>query len=253
MNSDLKHFFAGGIASATARTCIAPIERTRLLYQLDGNFSKLFVPRNNLGHIHFAFQNIRSTFKGNAIAIVKLVPSASLYFYGFGFSKRFLKENTDLDDIPRHITASLIGSVISTIPTYPLDTIYTRISSGNFTLKSAIAEGKLYNGSIMTLGYYLPYSALCITLFEELKKHPIVDNLTVNNFIAGAVAGTLAHILVYPIETIKRRIQSDSTLNIRTVLRSPIISLWAGFSLIFLKTPLNSGLVMMIYEKIVNS
>jgi solute carrier family 25 phosphate transporter 23/24/25/41 len=252
--TDLKHLIAGGAAASIAKTCVAPIERVRLLYQLEGNFSKIFVPQTGSNYAIHGFKTIISLFKGNGVAVMKIIPSSSLYFYAFNKSKVYLKAETDLTDMPRVAVASMIGSLVSTSVSYPMDTIYTRVSGGKFTLKNAIIEGKLYKGSGLAISYYMPYSCCCIGFYEWFKEKKFIENKQLNSLSAGAIGGVIAHTIIYPFETIKRTIQNDSMNNgLWKIFRSiPIKSLWAGLPLVFVRTPIHNGILMMLYETFSN-
>jgi solute carrier family 25 phosphate transporter 23/24/25/41 len=229
---------------------VAPIERVRLLYQLEGNFSKIFVPNTGSGYIVHGFKTIGSLFKGNGVAVMKIIPSSSLYFYTFNKGKIFLKEETDLSAIPRIALASGAGSMVSTFVSYPLDTIYTRVSGGKFTLGNAISDGKLYKGSGLAILYHLPCSCFCIGFYEWFKENKFIENKQLNSLSAGAIGGVIAHTVFYPFETIKRTIQNEAsgTTMWKTFRSIPIKSLWAGLPLIFIRTPINNGILMMLYE-----
>ena len=75
----LEYFVAGGIAGMVSRTCIAPIERVKIIYQVakKGQMTNYFSVLPDL----LKKEGFFSLWKGNSTAVIRVVPYMSITFF----------------------------------------------------------------------------------------------------------------------------------------------------------------------------
>jgi hypothetical protein len=97
--------------------------------------------------------------------------------------------------------AGFIGVIIS----HPIDTIKTRIQTGN-TIKNAIMTKQFYKGVNAPL-IGIPLEKSIVFGFYDISKKS-----GLNNFWSGIIGGLMSTIIVTPIEYIKINLQNKQTL-----------------------------------------
>ncbi|MCJ1396133.1 hypothetical protein MMC18_009022 [Xylographa bjoerkii] len=187
---------------------------------------------------------IRSMFAGNGLNIIKVMPESAIKFGSYEGSKRALAKLEGHDD-PRALRpwtqffAAGMGGMISQFCIYPLDTLKFRVQ--NETVKGGLHGNALilstarkmlskhgfrsfYRGLPMGLVGMFPYSAIDLTTFEYLKRfittrnaarrHVHEDDAAPGNVMTagiGAFSGALGASVVYPINLLRTRLQSQGT------------------------------------------
>jgi len=163
-------------------------------------------------------------FKGNGTNIVRIVPYSAAQFYAYEKYKLLavsLSGNKELTTIERLIAGAMSG-VTSTIITYPLDLIRSRLTVQNdYVRYSGIADAfrkivssegffALYRGMMPTLMGIAPYVGINFTTYETLKqflcKNPSKPTST-ESLSYGGISGAVAQTVTYPIDLIRRRMQ----------------------------------------------
>lgn len=237
-NADtIKHLAAGGVAGAVSRTAVSPMERMKILFQVQGpepaayqgiipTLTKMWKEEGLMGFL-----------RGNGTNVVRIVPYSATQFAAYEQFKTMLMEpgKTELDTA-RRLTAGALAGLVSVACTYPLDIVRTRLAVQSATLPgnasptstekvkqpgivrtmSAIyrTEGGifgLYRGLWPTLLGVAPYVALNFQCYEVLKKHLLpVDRDAPSisrKLLCGALAGSIAQTVTYPLDVLRRRMQ----------------------------------------------
>mmetsp|Transcript_1319 Transcript_1319/g.2199 ORF Transcript_1319/g.2199 Transcript_1319/m.2199 type:complete len:87 (+) Transcript_1319:34-294(+) len=78
-NHQFEYLVAGGIAGIVSRTCIAPIERVKILYQI----TKASPNAESLGYWRivpriYREEGLLAFWKGNSVAVIRVVPYMSI-------------------------------------------------------------------------------------------------------------------------------------------------------------------------------
>ena len=236
-----KDLAAGGIAGAISRTIVSPLERLKILFQLDrspngsrptGAATGKSVPRRRIwGSLVRIYQveGVLGYFKGNGTNVIRIVPYSAVQFATYEGVKRLLMRNIPIlhDDstLLKLISGALAGTA-SVMFTYPLDLVRTRLSlPNNHSVNRGISycirqvyvnEGgilALYRGLVPTIVGIAPYVALNFTTYESLKifiserqnydhELPVLVRLG-----CGGVSGAVAQSCTYPLDVIRRRMQ----------------------------------------------
>lgn len=187
-----------------------------------------------------------SLWKGNGTSVLHRFPFSAINFYIYEHMTTFLVQrqsrisgsNVDLE--PTKMTRFLSGAVagsVACVACYPLDLVRTRLTTelpGREHYKGIVdalqkivqAEGLggLYSGIGPTLFVAVPNFAISYTVYGSLKEYALDDDLFYNlrkidaesgeetlglqlTLLCGAASGTLATLVTYPFDTVRRRMQ----------------------------------------------
>lgn len=192
-----KSLVAGGIAGAVSRTVVSPLERLKIIYQLqldqpsasDGRRDGRVGEARTGGGVFQSLRHMYRTegvvgfFKGNGTNIVRIVPYSAVQFATYETSKRFLTGG-DVQKEERttvKLASGATAGICSVVATYPLDLVRTRLSLPGetprtiaLTMRQVVAtEGgwrALYKGLVPTVAGIAPYVALNFTVYETSKS-----------------------------------------------------------------------------------
>ncbi|KAK1050194.1 hypothetical protein LTS16_003178 [Friedmanniomyces endolithicus] len=193
----------------------------------------------------WAAGGIKSLFAGNGINVVKVMPESAVKFGSYEACKRAVAHMEGHND-PRHISqpsqfvAGGLAGMMAQAVVYPLDTLKFRMQCetvlggehGNklllHTAQKMWARNGIvafYRGLPMGLVGMFPYAAIDLFTFETLKRKMIARNMKQyglkheedalpGNFtlaLMGGVSGAIGASIVYPINLLRTRLQSQGT------------------------------------------
>ncbi|KAK9499650.1 hypothetical protein O3M35_002657 [Rhynocoris fuscipes] len=238
--SFLKDFLAGGISAAIAKTAVAPIERVKLLLQVQQVSTQISKDKQYKGILD-AFvripkeQGVLSLWRGNLANVIRYFPTQALNFaFKDIYKEMFLKGVDKNTQFWRYFMGNLASGgaagATSLLFVYPLDFARTRLAvdvgkglaerqyKGIFdcvlkTLKSDGIMG-LYRGFIVSVEGIIIYRATYFGCFDTIKgmlPDPKNTPFIVSFLIAEAVT-TFAGITSYPFDTVRRRMMMQSGL-----------------------------------------
>ncbi|EGC28894.1 hypothetical protein DICPUDRAFT_85047 [Dictyostelium purpureum] len=272
-------FFSGGMAGVTAKSAIAPLERVKILYQIK---SELYSINSIFGSISKIVENegIKGLWRGNSATILRVFPYAAVQFLSYDSIRKHLI--TDQKSSFQSFLAGSSAGGISVIATYPLDLTRARLAieidrtkynkPHQLLIKTFRAEGfkGIYRGIQPTLIGILPYGGFSFSTFEYLKKNApaqfVDENGSINGtykLVAGGVAGGVAQTVSYPLDTVRRRMQThgfgDAKAEINLehgTLRSiynifkneGIFALYKGLSINYIKVIPTTSIAFYSYE-----
>lgn len=230
LSGPLTTLLAGGVAGAVSRTAVAPLERLKILFQVQvlsqpSGASPRYTSVSQALTSLWQREGIRGLFKGNATNCQRIVPQSGIQFVCFDFFALSVFDcpASELSPLQRLFTGGLAGAVAATC-TYPMDLIRVRISvdfrgeySGLFggMRKVAAEEGAaaLYRGLVPSLVGIVPYIGVDFMVFGELKKRLADDDGHVSvasKLLAGGVAGVCGQTVAFPLDTVRRILQVQS-------------------------------------------
>ncbi|KAL2185015.1 mitochondrial carrier [Thermothelomyces heterothallicus CBS 203.75] len=187
---------------------------------------------------------LRTFFAGNGLNVVKIMPESAIRFGSYEASKRFLATYEGHNDPTRLSTVSKfvaggIGGMTAQFCVYPIDTLKFRLQCETVkggpqgtalllrTAKNMWADGGLraaYRGLGAGLLGMFPYSAIDIGTFELLKKSYTravaryygihEEDAQIGNVataVLGASSGALGATIVYPLNVLRTRLQTQGT------------------------------------------
>lgn len=220
---DLQRLIAGGVAGAVSRTAVAPLVRTKILFQVQGLSAKGSTPRytsvwRSLCDM-YQRDGLLGLYRGNGANVLRIVPNSAIQFAAYDRYKNLLGD--DITPLHRLAAGSLAGAT-SQIITYPLDFIRARITvdmRGEYTgifsglRQIVVKEGplRLYQGLVPSLIGICPYVGVDFMIYEELRARlPQTEDgkpTALSKLFAGGTAGVCGQTLVYPLDTIRRTLQ----------------------------------------------
>jgi solute carrier family 25 phosphate transporter 23/24/25/41 len=230
-------FCAGGVAGAVSRTVVSPLERLKILYQVQsvGRTEYQLSIAKALKKM-WTDEGWRGFMRGNGTNCIRIVPYSAVQFGSFNVYKNFVESSTghDLDPIKRLICGGCAG-ITSVTFTYPLDIVRTRLSIQTASFESlSKQQGKppgmwttmitmykteggiagLYRGIIPTIAGVAPYVGLNFMVYESVRgyftepgeKNPV----WYRKLAAGAISGAVAQTCTYPFDVLRRRFQVNT-------------------------------------------
>jgi len=232
-----ENFLLGGAAAVTSKTAAAPLERTKLLIQNQGELLKSGrLDRPYKGIIEcmgrtFKNEGILPFWRGNMANCIRYFPTQAL---NFAFKDKvramFVERPTDtyFMKFSKNIGAGGIAGALSLCFVYSLDFCFTRLandalSSGGKerqfkgmtdvyikTIKSDGVRG-LYRGFVISCVGIIVYRGCFFGFYDSLKPIMLGDNAgLVLSFMLGYVVTIGSELMAYPIDTVRRRMMMTS-------------------------------------------
>ncbi|KAJ0393220.1 hypothetical protein P43SY_000930 [Pythium insidiosum] len=240
-----KSFVAGGAAGIMAKSLLAPVDRIKILFQVNDkrtfSFRNAFRNAFRLARDIYVQDGFRALFRGNLLNILRVVPYAGFHAYNykhFGAVSASHQHNgrdpNKLSNMQLVTAGSLAGGLSLTIA-YPLDIVRARfmVQQGKHkytSLYQAVLEmyrlegaRSFTRGLLPSLMGTLPYTGIGFTLNEHFKHwmlelqqrsvregEPMPTRLhPFSKFLCSYLAACIAQTATYPMDTIRRRIQTD--------------------------------------------
>lgn len=220
----VKSLTSGAIAGATAKTVIAPLDRTKIIFQTTDRKFSVRAAAMEMRRI-VVEEGVRGLWRGHSATLSRVAPYAALQFVSFDFYKGMMLRDGDSHLTPlRRLMAGSMAGATSVCATYPLDLLRARMAvqsraqggmRHNFRviLQSEGVSG-MYRGLGPTLFGIVPYAGLAFGTFETLKmmvsQHYGSETVTAGQRLGcGALAGFVAQSLTYPLDIVRRRMQTD--------------------------------------------
>jgi hypothetical protein len=121
----------GSVSGIISRTLTAPLDVTKVLYQVGVSHANqrayLGGGLYNLAKYMKQTEGIRSLFKGNSTSCFKMFPASIIQFSTYYGLKIFFAGETGEMTLAQTAFASAAAGYTSTILTYPIDTVKTRL------------------------------------------------------------------------------------------------------------------------------
>ncbi|KIM23813.1 hypothetical protein M408DRAFT_76951 [Serendipita vermifera MAFF 305830] len=123
-------FIAGGTAGAASRTLVSPLERLKIIQQVQGasgggaTYNGVW---NSLVRM-WKEEGFRGYMRGNGVNCLRIVPYSAVQFTTYEFMKRVVVfQGFELNPFFR-FGAGAIAGIVAVTSTYPLDIVRTRLS-----------------------------------------------------------------------------------------------------------------------------
>ncbi|KAG0636553.1 mitochondrial carrier domain-containing protein [Tuber brumale] len=229
-------FIAGGIAGAVSRTVVSPLERLKIIFQVQGPGNSSYQGVGPALVKMWREEGWRGYMRGNGTNCIRIVPYSAVQFSSYTIYKRLLlpEGGSDLGTL-RRLCAGAMAGVTSVVATYPLDITRTRLSvqSASFSSKGVPhsklpgmwatmktmyrTEGgaiSLYRGLGPTLAGVAPYVGINFATYEAMRKFMTPEGeanpTALGKLCAGAVSGAVAQSVTYPFDVLRRRFQVNT-------------------------------------------
>eukprot|EP01035_Chromulina_nebulosa_P017747 gene17747-23346_t len=254
---------AGLISSVISKTIVAPVERVKLLMQTSSHYGKLGLIKCSK-EIYYS-QGFYSFWKGNVANILRYFPNSTL---NFAFKDRFknllfgYKSNDEINFWVMFWGSLLSGGLaggVCLIGSHPLDIVRTRFAADMtastyhivplFRSKTLAGISSLYRGFGLALtgmvlfkGLYMGgYDILLETILHKRHKS---SYLSIKKFIAAWTLTLVVGTIIYPFDTIRRRLMMQ-----KTIRNEGVKALFNGISANMIRS-IGGALVLFSYNEI---
>ncbi|XP_007059219.1 ADP/ATP translocase 4 [Chelonia mydas] len=229
---------AGGIAAAVSKTTVAPIERVKLLLQVQASSKQIRADQQYKGMIDCFVripkeQGFLSFWRGNLANVIRYFPTQALNFAFKDKYKQIFISGVDKDKqfwkwFFANLASGGAAGATSLCVVYPLDFARTRLAAdigkglaerqfkglGDCIVKIAKSDGLvgLYQGFGVSVQGIIVYRASyfgCYDTIKGLLPNPKQTPFVLSFLIAQAVT-TFSGILSYPFDTVRRRMMMQS-------------------------------------------
>jgi len=230
---------AGAVAGAGARLATAPLDLVRIRRQLDRSVT---YPRPSL---FSSFATIvkneggfLALFRGSIAATYLWIFYSAFQFSAYGHTKAWFESHDDPVRPHPTVVAFLSGGtagLCATVATYPFDICRTTFAAGGITsgsVQSSFADPSVtnfrppkslrefavslyrrkgikafYAGCSPASIQIIPYMGLNFAIYDALTSG---DRAVGMSAYAGTISGSVSKIIVYPIDTVKKRLQAQA-------------------------------------------
>ncbi|KAL4881636.1 mitochondrial carrier domain-containing protein [Aspergillus karnatakaensis] len=215
---------AGGIAGVAGKTCVAPLDRVKILFQTHNPMFTRYIG-SPVGFIHAIKHIIHhegpfALFRGHSATILRNFPYAGIRFLSYEQIRTFLIPSKKFETSPRRFLSGSLAGGISVVFTYPLEVLRVRLafategSGGSRSLvgiaKEIYREGttetqhtglisrlrslaNFYRGFSPTMLGMIPYagtSFLAHDAMGDLLRHPVLSQWTLAEIQGDSVTTT---------------------------------------------------------------
>jgi len=251
----LKDFAAGGISAAVSKTAVAPIERVKLLLQVQHISKQITADQRYKGMVDCFVripkeQGFLAFWRGNAANVIRYFPTQALNFaFKDKYKQVFLGGVDKHTQFWRHFLGNLASGgaagATSLCFVYPLDFARTRLAAdigksgaerefsglGNCLTKIFKSDGigGLYRGFGVSVQGIIIYRAAYFG-FYDTARDMLPDAKNTPLYISWAIAQcvtTVAGIVSYPFDTVRRRMMMQSGRKATEIIYKNTIHCWA--------------------------
>jgi len=286
---------AGAMAGATAKTAIAPLDRTKIYFQTHPDRSYRIKGAIKFLRLTYERDGVVSLWRGNSATMARIVPYAAIQFMAHEQYKRVLGVNHPLSnkkpDMRNFLAGSLAGMTGQSL-TYPLDrarAVMAVTRMGQYKNLGAVfahivkEEGPqgLYRGFAPTMIGVVMYAGTSFFFYETLKHFWVSQHRRRQQedgreeksmdssrpkayqlFVSGAAAGLFGQTTSYPLDIVRRRMQTARQMGVPYERYSTILgTLWVvyhregivrgwykGLSMNFVKGPIATGISFTTFD-----
>jgi len=249
-----KDFLAGGVAAAISKTAVAPIERVKLLLQVQHASKQIAKDQQYKGMVDCFIripkeQGVLAFWRGNLANVIRYFPTQAL---NFAFKDKYKQIFLGGVDKKKQFWRFFIGNLASggaagatsLCFVYPLDFARTRLAAdigksggdrefkglGDCLVKIFKNDGLngLYRGFGVSVQGIIIYRAAFFGLYDTAKgmlPDPKNTPLVVSWAIAQCVT-TVSGIISYPFDTVRRRMMMQSGRKGADIMYTSTIDCW---------------------------
>jgi len=230
-----KDFLAGGISAAISKTAVAPIERVKLLLQVQATSKQIAKDQQYKGMVDCFVripkeQGFLAFWRGNLANVIRYFPTQALNFAFKDKYKQVFLGGVDKNKefwkfFAGNLASGGAAGATSLCFVYPLDFARTRLAAdvgkgdGQREFKGladclgkifkADGLGGLYRGFFVSVQGIIIYRAAFFGLYDTAKGMTGKTNILISWMIAQTVT-TASGIISYPFDTVRRRLMMQS-------------------------------------------
>ena len=177
-----KYLIAGGIAGAASRTATAPLDRLKVIMQVQTTRTTVMHAIKDI----WAKGGMLGFFRGNGLNVVKVAPESAIRFYTYEMLKEYIMkskgENKSEVGASERLVAGGLAGAVSQTAIYPIDLVKTRLQTYSCEGRKVPRIGALsrdiwmhegprafYRGLVPSLLGIIPYAGIDLAVYETLK------------------------------------------------------------------------------------
>lgn len=234
----VKDFLVGGVSAAVSKTAVAPIERIKILLQVQDISQQITADKKYKGIIDCFVRVCKeqgpiTLWRGNLVNVIRYFPTQALNFAFKDTYRKYLCPFDPKKDKFKFFLGSLASGgaagATSLIFVYPLDYSRTRLAAdvgkakhereftglGNCLVTTFKKEGLLglYRGFSVSVVGIIVYRACYFGGYDFGKQHLFKDFRNTNAlflFLFAEINTTLSGLASYPLDTVRRRLMMQS-------------------------------------------
>lgn len=263
---------SGAVAGGVAKTFIAPLDRTKIHFQIHDSRFSIREAAKFLSDT-YTHHGFTALWRGNSATMIRILPYAALQYCSHEQFKILLKVDTNerkKNGKAKSFLAGSLAGLVSSICTYPLDLARARMAVSQSdkvrlteifkTLVIKDGYAALYRGCLPSILGIIPYAGVTFFTYETAKRlHYEYTGKDEPNHLQrmgfGALAGLLGQSASYPLDVVRRRMQtSEARLGMtETIMRvimdpAPFKSMYRGLSLNWIKGPISVGISFTTFD-----
>ncbi|KAM6573076.1 hypothetical protein CsatA_017156 [Cannabis sativa] len=274
-----RYLVAGAVAGATSRTATAPLDRLKVVLQVQTTQARIMPAINEI----WKNGKFLGFFRGNGLNVLKVAPESAIKFYTYETIKGIIakahggeEDKAQLSTVDRLFAGGVAGAVAQTA-IYPMDLVKTRLQTfvgeaGKVPRLTTLSrdiwvhEGTraFYRGLVPSLLGIIPYAGIDLAAYEKFKdmsKKYIVEDEP-GPFIqlgCGTLSGALGATCVYPLQVVRTRMQAQRSntdgaykgmfdVFKRTFMHEGLRGLYKGIFPNMLKVVPSASITYLVYE-----
>ncbi|CRL04457.1 CLUMA_CG017540, isoform B [Clunio marinus] len=219
-----RHLVAGALAGAVSRTSTAPLDRIKVLLQVQSTKQRI----SDCFSYMLKEGGVKSLWRGNGINVLKIAPESAIKFAAYEQVKRFIRgpDNRPMSIFERFVAGACAGCVSQTA-IYPLEVLKTRLAlrktgqyAGMLDAAKKIYAGEglrsFYRGYIPNVLGIIPYAGIDLAVYETLKKNYLSQHTEQEApqiwllLACGSASSTLGQVCSYPLALVRTRLQAQA-------------------------------------------
>ncbi|KAF2074105.1 hypothetical protein CYY_004590 [Polysphondylium violaceum] len=237
VSSFIKDSLIGGTAGGISKTIVAPIERVKILLQVQSASTQIAADKQYKGIVDCFVrvskeQGVVSLWRGNLANIIRYFPTQALNFAFKDKYKKFFVRHSPKESPMKFFVGNLLSGgaagATSLLFVYPLDFARTRLAAdiGTGANKQFTGLGNcistiykrdgligLYRGFGVSVGGIFVYRAAFFGGYDTAKGLLLKDPKKASFWASWAIAQvvtTAAGVISYPFDTVRRRMMMQA-------------------------------------------
>ncbi|EDO32185.1 predicted protein [Nematostella vectensis] len=274
-----RQLVAGGGAGVVSRTATAPLDRLKVLLQVQASSTNRFGIVSGF-KMMLREGGIKSLWRGNGANVIKIAPESGIKFFAYEKAKKLVGSDTKALGVTDRLLAGSMAGVASQTSIYPLEVLKTRLAirktgqyRGLLHAASVIYQKEgirsFYRGLFPSLLGIIPYAGIDLAVYETLKnfylnyhKNQSADPGVLVLLACGTASSTCGQLASYPLSLVRTRLQAQAREkgggqgdNMVSVLRKIITEdgfkgLYRGLAPNFLKVAPAVSISYVVYENL---
>ncbi|KAL6888860.1 hypothetical protein ACP4OV_009886 [Aristida adscensionis] len=231
-NPHLRRLVSGAVAGAVSRTFVAPLETIRTHLMVGAAAAAGGDSMAGVFRWIMRTEGWTGLFRGNAVNVLRVAPSKAIEHFTYDTAKKLLTPKPDeppMLPIPTPLVAGALAGVASTLCTYPMELVKTRVTIEKGVYDNVVhafvkilhEEGpsELYRGLAPSLIGVVPYAATNFYAYETLKR--LYRRASgrrgggagggevgaAATLLIGSAAGAIASAATFPLEVARKQMQ----------------------------------------------